>query len=59
VFDFIENYGQITIAAIKVQSSALEVANSRNTQNASQMYAFLITSINDKLVGKVMSQKEQ
>jgi hypothetical protein len=59
VFDFIENYGQITIAAIRVQATALEAANSRNTQNSSQMYAFLITSINDELLGKVMSQKEQ
>jgi hypothetical protein len=59
VFDFIENYGQITIAAIRVQASALETANSRNSQNSSQVYAFLVTSINDELLGKVISQKEQ
>jgi hypothetical protein len=37
---------------------AIETANSRDTQNSSQMYTFLITSITDGLLGKVISQKE-
>jgi hypothetical protein len=59
VFDFIENYGQVTIAAIRSQASALGIASSRNTQNSSQMYIFLITSINNELLEKVILQKEQ
>jgi hypothetical protein len=59
VFDFIKNYGQVTIDAIRAQADALESANDRKTQNSSQMYIFLITSINDELLGKVISQTEQ
>jgi hypothetical protein len=59
VFDFIKNYGQVTIAAIRAQADALESANDRKTQNSSQMYIFLITSINNELLGKVISQTEQ
>jgi hypothetical protein len=59
VFDFIKNYGQITIAAIRVQAVTLELSNNRKTQNSSQMYTFLITSISDELLGKVISQTEQ
>jgi hypothetical protein len=59
VFDFIKNYGQVTIDAIRAQADALELANDRKTQNSSQMYIFLITSINDELLGKVISQTEQ
>jgi hypothetical protein len=58
VFDFIKNYGQVTIAAIRAQADALEEANNRKSQNSSQMYIFLITSINDELLGKVISQTE-
>jgi hypothetical protein len=57
-FNFIENYGQVNIASIRAQALAIEVANSRDTQNSSQMYTFLITSITDGLLGKVISQKE-
>jgi hypothetical protein len=59
VFDFIKNYGQITIAAIRSQAVTLELSNNRKTQNSSQMYPFLITSISDELLGKVISQTEQ
>jgi hypothetical protein len=59
VFDFIKNYGQITIVAIRAQAVTLELSNNRNTQNSSQMYTFLITSISDELLGKVISQTEQ
>jgi hypothetical protein len=38
---------------------AIKVANSRDTHNSSQMYTFLITSITDGLLGKVVSQREQ
>jgi hypothetical protein len=55
---FIENYGQITIDSIKAAATINEAANDRNAQNSSQMYTFLITSITDGLLGKVISQKE-
>jgi hypothetical protein len=38
---------------------SLITANDRNTQNFLQMYTFLITSITDGLLGKVISQKDQ
>jgi hypothetical protein len=41
VFDFIKDYGQVTIAAIRAQAAALKVANNIKTQNSSQMYIFL------------------
>jgi hypothetical protein len=58
VFNLIDSYGQVTIDAIQAQSLAIEAANSRDTQNSSQMYTFLITSISDGLLEKVISQKE-
>jgi hypothetical protein len=58
-YSFIENYGVLTIESIRVQATAIEAANSRDTQNSSQMYTFLITSITDGLLGKVISQREQ
>jgi hypothetical protein len=38
---------------------AVVTANNRNTQNSSQMYSFLIMSITDGLLGKIILQKEQ
>jgi hypothetical protein len=58
-YDFMENYGQIAIKAMRLQAAALELSSTRNTKNSSQMYAFLIASIKDELLGKVISQKEQ
>jgi hypothetical protein len=58
--DFIKSYGQVTINSVKAQAAALEAANDRNAPNSSQMYTFLITSsIDDALLGKVISQREQ
>jgi hypothetical protein len=53
-----ESYGQVTIASIRTQVAAWEAANDRNAQNLSQMYTFLITSIDNGLLGKVISQRE-
>jgi hypothetical protein len=58
VFNFIDSYGQVTVDAIQAQVIAIKAANSRDAQNSSQMYTFLITSISDGLLGKVISQKE-
>jgi hypothetical protein len=58
VYDFIESYGQVTLNSIRTQAAALELANDRNAQNSSQMYTFLITSIDDGLLGKVISQRD-
>ena len=58
VFNFIESYGQVTITAIQAQAAMLEVAQNRDSQNSSQMYTFLITSLTDGLLGKVISRKE-
>jgi hypothetical protein len=55
---FIENYGQITLESIRLQAAALETSNDRGTQNSSQMYQFLITSVTDELLGRVISQRE-
>jgi hypothetical protein len=51
--NFIENYGQITVGTLKGQAAALNLANGRDTQNSSQMYTFLITSITNGLLGEV------
>jgi hypothetical protein len=59
IMNFIENYGRVTINSIQAQALMLVTANGRNTQNSLQMYTFLITSITDGLLGRVMSQKEQ
>jgi hypothetical protein len=45
--------------SIRLQATAIEAANSRDTQNSSQMYTFLITSITDGMLGKVIFQREQ
>jgi hypothetical protein len=55
---FIENYGQLTLESIRVQAATLEVSASRDTQNSSQMYTFLITSMTDELLGRIISQEE-
>ena len=52
VFNFVHCYGQVTIEAIQAQAMSVEAANGSNTQNTSQMYTFLITSISDGLLGK-------
>jgi hypothetical protein len=49
----------LTIASVRLQATTIEAANSRDTQNSSQMYTFLITSITNGLLGKVISQREQ
>jgi hypothetical protein len=59
VYNLIESYGQVTIESVKLQAMAIEAASSRDTQNSSQMYTFLITSITDGLLGNVISQREQ
>jgi hypothetical protein len=59
VFNSVQSYGQGTIDWIRIQATAIEAANIRNTQNSSQMYTFLITSITNGLIGKVILQKEQ
>jgi hypothetical protein len=58
-YSFIENYKVLTIESMRLQATAIEAANSRDTQNSSQMYTFLITSITDGLLGKAISQREQ
>jgi hypothetical protein len=55
---FIENYGQLTLESIRLQAAVVEVSNNRDTQNSSQMHTFLITSITDELLGRVISQRE-
>jgi hypothetical protein len=57
-YNFIENHGQVTINSINAQAAVHEMTNNRSTQNSSQMYTFLITSITDGLLGKVISQRE-
>jgi hypothetical protein len=56
--DFIENYGQLTLESIRMQAATVEASNNRDTQNSSQMHTFLITSITDELLGRVISQRE-
>jgi hypothetical protein len=56
--NFVEHYGQVNLATLKTQALLTEAANDRSTQNSSQMYTFLITSITDGLLGKVISKKE-
>jgi hypothetical protein len=59
VYTFIENYGVLTIASIRLQAAAIKTANSQDIQKSSQMYTFLITSITNRLLGKLISQREQ
>jgi hypothetical protein len=56
--DFIENYGQLTLESIRMQAATVEASNNRDTQNSSQMHTFLITSITDELLGRVISQRD-
>jgi hypothetical protein len=56
--NFIENYGQLTLESIRLQAATMEVSNNRDTQNSSQMHTFLIISITDELLGRVISQRE-
>jgi hypothetical protein len=48
----------VTKDSLKAQALMTATANDRDTQNSSQMYTFLITSISDGLLGKVISKKE-
>jgi YHS domain-containing protein len=48
----------VNLATLKAQALVIEAANDRSTQSSSQMYTFLITSITDGLLGKVISKKE-
>jgi hypothetical protein len=57
VYNCIENYGQDNLESIHIQATTIEGTNGRDTQNSSQVYTFLITSITDGLLGKVISQK--
>ncbi len=58
VYGFVENYGLVNLESLKVQATVIEAANDRDTQNSSQMYTFLITSVTDGLLGKIISKKE-
>ena len=58
MFNFLETYGQVTLASIRTQAANNEVARNRDTQNSTQMYTFLITSVTDALLGKIISKKE-
>jgi hypothetical protein len=57
-FGWNELCGALTIDSVNAASN-IEVANDRNTQNSPQMFIFLIESITDGLLGKVISQKQQ
>jgi YHS domain-containing protein len=57
-YNFFDHYGQVTKDSLKAQALMTAAANDRDTQNSSQMYTFLITSISDGLLGKVISKKE-
>jgi hypothetical protein len=54
-YNLISSYGQVELASIRAQAHALETAASRDTQNSSQMYLFLKTSLTDGLLGRVIS----
>jgi hypothetical protein len=58
VYSFVENYGLVTLESLKVQATVNEAVNDRSTQNSSQMYTFLITSVTDGLLVKIISKKE-
>jgi hypothetical protein len=58
-YNILDNYGQVTSTSIKANARAWEAAQDRDTQNSSQMYTFLITSVTDGLLGKIISQKEE
>jgi hypothetical protein len=57
VYSFVKNYGLVTLESLKTQATVNEAANDRSTQNSSQMYTFLITSVTDGLLGKIISKK--
>jgi hypothetical protein len=55
MLNLIASYGQVEIASVRAQALTLEAAASRDTQNSSQMYLFLKSSIADGLLGRVIS----
>jgi hypothetical protein len=57
-FNLITHYGQVTLALIRAQATAIKAASNRGTHNSSQMYTYLITSITDGMLGKVISKKD-
>jgi hypothetical protein len=57
--NILSSYGQVTTATIQGNAIIWEAAQDRNTQNSSQMYTFLISSVTDGLLGKVISQKDE
>jgi hypothetical protein len=58
VYNLFESYGQVTITSIRAQTATVKAANSRDTQNSSQMYDFLIGSLTDGMLAKVMLRRE-
>jgi hypothetical protein len=54
-FNLVTSYGQVELSSVRAQALQIEAAASRDTQNSSQMYLFLKTSITDGLLGKVIS----
>jgi hypothetical protein len=57
-YNIVNSYGQVELSSIRAQATQLEAAGSRDTQNSSQMYLFLKTSITDGLLGRVISHAE-
>ena len=53
--NLIASYGQVDLASVRAQALAIEAAASRDTQNSSQMYLFLKSSLTDGLLGRVIS----
>jgi hypothetical protein len=48
----------VTIRSLKEQAIVNEASNVRSMQNSSQMYTFLITSVTDGLLGKIILKKK-
>jgi hypothetical protein len=58
VYSFVKSYRQVTQESLKAQAVINEATNNRSRQNSSQMYTFLITSVTDGLLRKIISKKE-
>jgi hypothetical protein len=58
VFDFMKNHGQVKLKAIRIKAAITETAGSRDTQNSSQLYTFLITSVTDGMLGRIISHTD-
>jgi hypothetical protein len=48
----------VTLASIRAKALMVKAASDRGTQNSLQMYTYLIMSITDGMVGKVISKKD-